>query len=84
MWKQDYDSYARELGLLPTGIHTNIDSRLRLSSIYRRYANENFESWAWETLLFNDGVVEEQYDTLQTADQVVNLHAEIRQKLYYQ
>ncbi len=63
-----------------TNIYTKIDKDLSISSIYRRYENPYFEKWSWETLLFNDGELEEQYDCLDSADQVVNLHAEIINK----
>lgn len=74
----DYKQYARKIDMsLSTGIHTNINKDYRISSIYRKYSNPYFESWAWETFLWNGDRIEEQYDTLYTADQVVDLHTKI-------
>lgn len=73
-----YKYHARETeSNLPTGIHTRINNDLRISSVYRRFANHHFESWAWETFLWNGDRIEEQYDTLHSADQVVDLHTKI-------
>jgi hypothetical protein len=74
----NYKDYVRETESdLPTGIHTRINSDLRISSIYRKFANPYFESWAWETFLWNGNKIENQYDTLTSAEQVIDLHTEI-------
>jgi hypothetical protein len=74
----DYKDYAIETeSALSTGIHTRINSELRISSCYRRFANPHFESWAWETFLWNGDRIEKEYDTLNSADQVVDLHSRI-------
>lgn len=62
---------------IPTGIHTRIDDRARISSAWRTYGNENFTSRAWETFLWVDEKIAEQYDTLRNAENVVDLHLEI-------
>lgn len=62
---------------MPTGISTRIDDRARISSAWRTFANSNFETRAWETFLWVDEKIAEQYDTLRNADQVVDLHLEI-------
>ena len=35
-----------------TSIHTTINENYRISTIFRKYANSNFTSWAWETLVW--------------------------------
>jgi hypothetical protein len=73
-----YRNHAKELGFgLPTGIHTRINDDLRISSAFRKFSNAYFESWTWETFLWNGEKIEEQYDTLQSADQVIDLHSKI-------
>jgi hypothetical protein len=67
----------KEQDSLPTGIHTRIDDRTRISSAWRTFANINFESRAWETFLWVDDKIAEQYDTLRNADMVVDLHLDI-------
>jgi hypothetical protein len=62
---------------LTTGIHTQINEKYRISSCYRKFANEHFEIWAWETFLWKGDRIEEQYDTLSSADETVDLHTEI-------
>lgn len=63
-----------------TSIHTRISDTVRISSIWRRFANENFETDAWETFLWVDNRVTENYDTLTNAERVVELHDEIVEK----
>jgi hypothetical protein len=64
-----YKNYAKETeSNLPTGIHTKINNDLRISSIYRRFANPHFESWGWETFLWNSDRIDEQYDVLNSAE----------------
>lgn len=74
----NYKDHAKETELnLPTGIHTRINNNLRIFSCFRRFANPFFESWAWETFLWNGDKIEKEYGTLESADQVVDLHTEI-------
>jgi hypothetical protein len=74
----DYKDYARETETtLPTGIHTRINNDLRISSCFKRFSNPHFESWAWETFLWNGERIEQEYITLNSADQVVDLHTRI-------
>lgn len=62
---------------IPTGIHTRINDRVRISSAWRTFGNENFTTRAWETLLWVDEHIAEQYDTLRNAENVIDLHLEI-------
>lgn len=62
---------------IPTGIHTRIDDRARISSAWRTFANANFQMKAWETFLWVDDKIAEQYDTSMNADMVVDLHLNI-------
>lgn len=64
-----------------TSIITHLGAGTRISSIYRRFSNSFFEMWGWETLLFEDGEQVKQYDVLDSADDVVNLHAEIAKEV---
>lgn len=66
----DYKSQSS----LPTSIHTRINDKLRISSIWRTFANENFESQSWETFLWDGDNIKETYNTLKNADNVVDLH----------
>lgn len=76
-----YRSHAKETSFpLRTGIHTKISNNLRISSSYRRFANQHFESWAWETFLWEGERIIDEYDTLMSADQVIDLHTEILKK----
>lgn len=62
---------------IPTSIHTRISDTVRISSMWREYGNENFQSRAWETFLWEGDRIKEEFDTLRNADKVVNLHLEI-------
>jgi hypothetical protein len=74
----DYKDYARETETnLPTGIHARINNDLRISSCYRRFTNPYFGTWTWETFLWNGDRIEKEYNTLDSADQVVDLHTKI-------
>ena len=74
----NYKNHAREQETtIPTGIHTRINDKKRISSCYRKFANIHFERWGWETFLWDGDRVENQYDVKDTADDVVNLHMEI-------
>jgi hypothetical protein len=61
----------------PTDIHTRINDTLRISSAWRTYGNENFTSMAWETFLWEGERIIKEFDTLQNAENVVELHFEI-------
>lgn len=74
----DYKEYAkRENSYFPISIHTEVGKNMRVSSIYRRFSNSFFESWGWETLLWNNERIENEYLVLDSAEEVVNLHATI-------
>jgi hypothetical protein len=62
---------------LSTGINTRINETVRISSIWRTYSNDNFSSQAWETFLWEGDKIAKEYDTLRSADSVVDLHLEI-------
>lgn len=55
-------------------IHTKLSKTIRISSAYRKFANSNFESFGWETFLWNGDNIEIQYIILHSPDEVVNLH----------
>ncbi len=80
----DYREYAKELTHLNTNIITALDKNYRISSIYRRYSNQYFESWGWETFLWCDDKIEKEYPVLDSADDVVTLHTEIMQDFYHE
>jgi hypothetical protein len=60
-----------------TSIHTRINKNLRISSVYRMFSNAHFEEWGWETFLWDGDRIKEEYHILNSADNVVELHAEI-------
>jgi hypothetical protein len=60
-----------------TSINTLINKNLRVSSIYRRFGNMYFESWAWETFLWEGERIKEEYRPLDSANEVIVLHARI-------
>lgn len=64
-------------GITPTGIHTRINETTRISSAWREYGNEHFTQRAWETFLWENERIIEEFDTLRNADNVVDLHLEI-------
>lgn len=76
-----YKDFAEERGYCSTSINTRINTNYRISSIYRKYSNSNFESWGWETLLWNDETIEKQYDVLYSLDRVVSLHTKVASEL---
>lgn len=65
---------------ITTTIVTRINETHRISSVYRRFANEHFEQSAWETILWNQDKYVEEFETFYSADSVVNLHQEIIQR----
>lgn len=67
----------KEKDTISTGIHTRIDDKARVSSAWRKYGNENFESHAWETILWVDEKIAEMYDACRSADAVVEMHIRI-------
>ncbi|MEH7116157.1 hypothetical protein V7128_01860 [Neobacillus vireti] len=74
----EYKNYAKETDTtMATSIHTRINAEIRISSVYRKFSNINFEDWGWETFLWKDMDIEKQYDILNSADQVVDLHTQI-------
>lgn len=60
-----------------TSIHTRINKNLRISSIYRKFSNAYFESWGWETFLWEGERIKEEYHVLNSANDVLDLHVEI-------
>lgn len=73
----DYEKFARANGNMSTGIHTRINQDKRISSIYRKYYNPHFEQWAWETFLWDGDKIIKEYDSLLSAEAVINLHCQI-------
>jgi len=73
----DYKDFAEEYGHCSTSINTRIDTVYKISSIYRKYSNSNFEGWGWETLLWNDDRVEKQYDVVYSVEDVMMLHTSV-------
>lgn len=74
-----YTDYAKqqENRSLKTEILTRINDNKRISSCFRKFANSHFKKWGWETFLWDEDLIVEQYAVLSTADEVVNLHIEI-------
>lgn len=73
-----YRDYAKQVDTsLQTGIHTRINKNLRVSSCFRKFSNSFFESWAWETFLWNGEKIEKQYNLLESADLVIDLHTQV-------
>lgn len=62
---------------IPITIHTRISDKLRISSAYRKYSNEHFEHWYWETLLWEEDRVKEECNLCHDVNGVVKLHAMI-------
>ena len=75
-----YKSYAQEKGIqsLGVGIHTRLNDKFRISSIYRQYSNQYFCEHGWETFLWNEEKIAKEYPSLGTADQVIDLHLKIK------
>lgn len=77
----NYKKYAKSNGHMSTGIHTRISGTQRISSIYRVYSNPHFEQWAWETFLWEDDKIIEEYSALIDIEDVINLHCQIVSEL---
>ncbi|WFB57487.1 hypothetical protein [Paenibacillus sp. BR1-192] len=60
-----------------TTIHTRINDKKRISSCFRKFANAHFEKWGWETFLWDGDQIAVEYAVLDSADEVVKLHAKI-------
>ena len=73
----EYQEYVKQVGSFPTGIHTRINTKYRISSIYRKYANPFFEEWGWETFLWYNDKIEREYEVKNSSEEVINLHIEI-------
>ena len=72
----------KEKESLKTGIHTRINDTVRISSAWRTYGNENFETQAWETFLWDGEKIIGEYETFKNADTVINLHQDIINEYY--
>ncbi|UUV25940.1 MULTISPECIES: hypothetical protein [Lysinibacillus] len=76
-----YKDFAEEYGYCSTSINTRINTNYRISSIYRKFSNPNFEAWGWETLLWNDDNIEKQYNVLYGLESVVELHTKVSNQM---
>ena len=74
---EHYIEYAKQKGSFDTGIHTRISDMYRVSSAYRKFSNPYFETWGWETFIWNGDKIEQQYEVLSSASDVVLLHTKI-------
>jgi len=68
-----------------TSIHTRVNERYRISSIFREYNNDYFSSWAWETYVWerkNDAEkIYYEADSLIEINSVMQLHEELYHKI---
>lgn len=62
---------------IPITVHTKINDKLRISSAHRKYSNQHFEHWYWETLLWEGENVKEECNLCHNVDGVMDLHREI-------
>ncbi|WP_163579083.1 hypothetical protein [Gracilibacillus saliphilus] len=62
-----------------TSIHTNINKDYRISTIYRKYENMNFTSWAWETLVWKGETIVEM-ESSDSLDEVMETHKTFYEK----
>jgi hypothetical protein len=72
-----YKEIAEERGICHSVIKTSISNTKAISSVYRRYSNPYFESWGWETFLWDGPRIEKEFDVLYSADDVMTLHARV-------
>ncbi|MFD2658559.1 hypothetical protein [Gracilibacillus thailandensis] len=66
-----------------TNIHTRINSKYRISTIFRKYGNINFTSWAWETIVWrkdddNERIIEQ--ETSNNLSEVLEKHESFFEK----
>jgi len=69
------ENHITNLGI---GIHTRLNEDFRLSSIYREYSNQYFCEHGWETFLWKNNDIAKEYPSLDSADQVVDLHLQVK------
>jgi hypothetical protein len=70
-------NYYQSKESIPTGIHTRIDDKVRISSAWRTFSNSNFNTQAWETFLWDGDRIIKEYSTSKDANDVVDLHIQI-------
>ncbi|MNH66496.1 hypothetical protein D3C73_185270 [compost metagenome] len=74
----NYKDYAKQqVNPIKTWIRTRIDDNRRISSCYRKFENIHFERWGWETFLWDGDHRQNEYNVLDSAEEVVNLHARV-------
>ena len=77
------DSYFKE-----TTIHTRVNTKYRISSIWREYGNAYFDEWAWETFVWKregeSEVIDYQPDTCTDIRNVLQLHKDLYNKIVNQ
>ncbi|GGJ48885.1 hypothetical protein [Virgibacillus salexigens] len=62
-----------------TSVHTDLGNNKRISTIYRKYENENFTSWRWETIAWDgDKIID--MDETGNINQVLEKHIEFFEK----
>lgn len=68
-----------------TTIHTRVNERYRISSVWRVFGNANFEQWAWETFVFErlQGKEEMYYepDSCLSINEVMKIHKILYDKI---
>ena len=57
-----------------TSIHTRITSKIRISSIRRRYDTWETSSWAWETFVWDGDKIIDQLDLTDDVAVVIDMH----------
>jgi hypothetical protein len=68
-----------------TSIHTRVNEKYRISSIWREYSNGYFDEWAWETFVWKrDGESESidyQSNTFTDISNVLDIHKSLYFKI---
>ena len=68
-----------------TSIHTRVNQKYRISSIWREYGNGYFDEWAWETFVWKREGSTERIDyqpkTCSSINEVFDIHKELYNKI---
>lgn len=78
--EREYKKIIADNKSVPTTIHTRVTSKIRISSIYRKYDNDYFDSCAWETFVW-DGEEIREHIVLDCMDSVLEYHLQQYNKI---
>jgi hypothetical protein len=63
-----------------TSIHTQVTDTIRISSVWRRYGNQYFDTWDWETYVWDGDKVIFEADVTKFDQTVILFHGLLFEK----